>query len=340
MRILLAVALTAVLGNSSWAIQNIKLGNLNINPYVYDEGRYDDNIYLTQSDKKSSFINKGTVGVGFAQTIQERMDLKADYHLEALTYKKQPSVNDAIHHMGMLGLKMKLPKSMTLGAADSYEATTDQATSQLTDRSKRVKNTGSLSFNAPIKGQFGFGVDGQHVFNDYLSAANNTLDRSEMLVGGNVNYKLQPKTQLFVGYHYGDLKYRKADASTAVKGDAAYHNIDAGITGKIFNKITGAVKANTQFRKQKYAIADTKTNTQTIGYGIQLKYVPEETMDIALSGNRSAVETTSAQNRFYRATSGDIGVSKRIQKFELGVGGNYEHIAYPEQASYSKKRIE
>ncbi len=337
-RILLCLLAVAFLGSSAQSAQ-IKLGGLSINPYVFTEGKYDDNIYLVNAAAKDSWINRSAIGAAFSQQLESRLSLKADYRFENLAYSEKPEINNAVHHVGALALDMQLPKNMSLFIGENYEYTTDQATSELNARAKRMKNAAMAKFEAPIQGNFGFGADVQHVVNDYTADVNKTLDRTDLLFGGGIRYKLQPKTQLVVNYRYGALDYKNPDGTTNQKNDTTYQNVEAGVEGRITSKIGGEIKANNNFRHYKYAVTGTKRDPSTLGYGVALKYAADETTLIKLMAKREAFETTAGVNRFYRSTLTDLQVTKKSNKFTFGIGGSFEKLDYPEIiAGQTKKR--
>lgn len=320
------------------AMQNLKYGALEINPLVSVQQSYDSNIYLTKDQRKSANINRTGLGVGLVAKVGSRLDLKGAYTLEFLSYSRAASVNNATHHVASLGAEARLPKSIAVKLEDSYAQTTDQATSQLTPRALRVQNTAALDIEAPIRGKFGFGLSAQHTYHNYLAAANSTLDRQETLVGGDVTYKLQPKTKLFLAYRYGTLAYKEA-ADEA--GDSTYNNVDLGLTGNIAPKLVGTVKAGMQYRKyaNDLATADNKINTG--GYSAQLVWKPLQLTEVIFYGKRANVESSYVNSRFYTSTVADLTLSRQVRKIKAGLGFNYETIAYPEgTTAVSPKRLD
>lgn len=337
MKSILIAALMLAAANAG-AMQNIKYGTLEINPLVSVQQSYDSNIYLTKNAPKSAWINRTGLGVDLMNKVGSRLDLRGGYTMEFLSYSRATNINNATHHLANLGAEARLPKSVTATLNDSYMQTTDQATSELTARALRVQNTAVFGVEAPIRGKFGFNLAAQHIYNNYLAAVNNALDRQEMLAGGDVTYKVQPKTKLLLGYRYGTMAYRLASAE---KGDSFYNNFDAGVTGSIAPKLMGTVRAGVQYRRYEHSLNLADNKITTGGYSLQLVWKPAELTDVMLYGKRGNVESTYGDSRFYTSTMGDVALSRQVRKIKAGLGFNYETVAYPEKSTgTNKKRLD
>ena len=320
-----ALMLTAA---NAGAVQNIKFGStLDINPMASISQSYDNNIYLTKSAPKSAWINRTGLGVDFVNRIGSRLDLTGGYTAEFISYSHSPRANDATHQLANLAVEARLPREVVVNLKDNYMLTTDQASSDLTRRVLRVQNTSEADVVAPLRGRFGFNLSAQHIYNNYL-ATNPELDRQEILAGGDITYKLQPKTKLLLGYRYGTLSYKEAAAET---GNSYYNNLDIGITGSIAPKLTGTVKAGAQFRKYPNRISNASDSSTTAGYSAQLVWKPAELTDVIFYGKRGNVETKYNNSRYYTSTVGDITLSREVRKIKAGLGFNYESTSYSEK---------
>ena len=319
------------------AQQNIKFGNLEVNPFVSTQESYDSNIYLTKDLRKTALINRSALGVDLVENIGSRYDLKGGYNLELLGYSRETEVNNATHHNANLAFTGRLPKEITVTAGDNWKQTTDQATSQLVQRAERVENTAAVNVNAPIRGKFGFNLAAQHVYNNYLASINSALDREEFLTGFDVNYKWQPKTMFFVNYRYGKLAYRVGDTN-----DATYNNVDVGATASLANKVVGTVKAGMQARNYAKHVVGAKSDITTAQYSAQALWKAMEKTEVTLLAKRGNIETNYGNARFYTSTLTDLSVSREINKFKATAGLNYEDVRYSDKSSVtdSKKRAD
>jgi len=314
---------------SASAVQNLKLGGVEVKPVVIVTEKYDSNIYLTKDLVRASYFNRSSVGLGFMNNEAGRLNVTGAYTLEVLNYARDYRSNNAVHQTGELGLKEKLAGDRTIALNDKYMTTTDQATSELTQRARRISNVAGLEFLSPLKGKFGFGIDATHTINDYLSSNNKTLDRDEILAGVSVDYKLQPKTKVFAAYHFGSLKYE--ERTLAGSNDAVYSNVDLGMTGNIAPKLTGTVAGGAQFRLYRKDLNDSSNSRTTGGYSAQLKWLPMAKSEVIWYGKRANIESTFGDSRFYTSTINDLSCTHEINKFKAGVGVGYEDVRYPEE---------
>lgn len=339
MKKILAAFVLVLPVTSAAAIQNIKFGGVAIHPIAAVQEIYDSNIYLTRNSVKSSLINKLSLGFGFMNREEARISLKGGYALDLLTYSKAPGTNNAVHHKAALELGYKLAGDRSITVADNYKATTDHATTESTARPKWTQNIAKLVFEAPLKGRLGYSFDVQHTVYDYLAARFNVLDRSEILAGGGIHYKLQPKTRLLAAYHYGALRYADPNRITATRtNDAIYNNFDVGITGEITAKLTGTVTGGFQHRTYQKSLGSAADKKTTGGYSLQLDWFPVAKTQVLMYGNRANIESLYLDSRYYISTLNYVSVFRELNKFKAGLGFSYETLNYPEKTYTTNAR--
>jgi len=332
----LIIAAVLLMPAAASAQQNIKFGNLEVNPFVSTQESYDSNIYLTKTQRKSAEINRSAVGVNLVEKLGSRVDLMGGYNMELLSYSRATSINNAVHHNANIAAVGRMPKDITATLTDNYKQTTDQATSELTQRAKRIENTAGLVVEAPLRGQFGFAVAVQDTYNNYLSHTFAALDREESQVGFDVTYKLQPKTRAMFSYRYGNLIYQNSDF-----GNATTNNMDVGIVGDIAPKVVGTVKAGVQMRHYTRQLAGADDDITTGGYSVQALWKPMEKTEVILFAKRANVESTYATSRFYTSTLTDLSMSREVRKVKVGLGLSYEAVQYPEKTNaFMPKRLD
>ncbi|MDO8804788.1 MAG: outer membrane beta-barrel protein [Elusimicrobiota bacterium] len=332
----LIIAAVLLIPAAAGAQQNLKIGNMEVNPFMSTLESYDNNIYLTKTATKGSSINRSSLGFGLIEKIGSRLNLAGGYSMEVLGYSRAPVTNDAVHHNANVSATAKLPKEATITLDDKYKQTTDQATSETTARALRVENTVGLNVAAPLRGKFGFGVALQHIYNNYLNVANKALDREETLAGFDVDYKLQPKTKLFFNYRYGNLVYQASDV-----GNAVTNNMDVGLTGDIAPKIVGTVKAGMQMRSYENALATAKDEINTAGYSAQAVWTPMAKSEVIIYGKRGNVESSYGLSRFYTSSLIDLTITRQVNKIKAGLGLSYEGVLYPEKTTVTgRKRLD
>ena len=332
----LIIAAVLLIPAAAGAQQNIKLGTMDVNPFMSTQESYDSNIYLTKHNAKGSSINKTSLGFELVQKVGARLDLKGGYSMDILSYAVNTSTNNAVHHNAFISAMARLPKDMTVSVDDKYKQTTDQATSETTERAERIENVAAVNFAAPLRGQFGFNIVVQNTYNNYLNSSLAGLDRAENLMGFDVSYKLQPKTKVFAAYRYGALNYENS-----ITNDATYNNMDLGITGDIAPKITGTVTAGMQARNYKNDSGTADNDITTMGYSAQAIWKAMERTDVTIYAKRANIESTYGTSRFYTSSMLNVGATRMINKVKVGLGLGYEGVQYPEKTTLtSPKRLD
>ena len=330
-----AVLLIPVAANAQ---QNIKLGNMDVNPFMSSQETYDSNIYLAKTKAKGSAINRSALGFGLVEKVGARLDLNAGYSMEILNYSRAANINNATHHNANFSAKAMLPKEMTVAVNDNYKQTTDQANSELTARAKRIENTVALKYDAPLRGKFGFAVALQNVYNNYLAGSLSGLDRAENLMGFDLSYQWQPKTKVVASYRLGTLNYENSNVN-----DATYNNMDLGLVGNIAPKVEGTVSVGMQARKyDKNTVGSTaKKDITTMGYSAQAVWKAMERTDVTIYGKRANIESNYGASRFYTSTMLNVGATRMINKVKAGLNIGYEGVQYPEKTSATQpKRLD
>lgn len=329
----LLIAAVLLIPAAAGAQQNIKLGTMDVNPFMSTQESYDSNIYLKKHNAKGSSINKTSLGFELVQKVGSRLDLRGGYSMDILSYAVNTSTNNALHHNAFVSAMARLPKDMTVTVDDKYKQTTDQATSETTERATRVENVAGINFTAPLRGDFGFAVVLQNTYNNYLDGSLAALDRAENLLGFDVTYKVQPKTRAFVSYRYGSLNYENS-----ISNDATYNNIDLGLTGNIAPKVDGTVAVGMQARNYKNDRGTADNDITTMGYSAQAVWRALERTDVTVYGKRANIESNYGASRFYTSTMFDIGVTRQINKIKAGLGFAYEGVMYPEKTTLTSPK--
>ncbi len=332
----LLIAAVLLIPAAANAQQNLKIGNMEVNPFISSQESYDSNIYLTKANVKGSSINRSALGFGLVEKIGSRLDLAGGYSMEILNYSRASNINNATHHNANFSATAKLPKEMTVAVNDNYKQTTDQANSETTARAARIENTAAVKYNAPLRGKFGFAIALQNVYNNYLAGSFAMLDRAENQAGVDLTYQWQPKTKVVASYRYGALNYENSNVN-----DATYNNMDLGLVGNIAPKVEGTVSVGMQARNYKNDKSTAKNDITTMGYSAQAIWKAMERTDVTIYGKRANIESSYVNSRFYTSTMLNVGATRQINKVKLGLNLGYEGVAYPEKTTLtSPKRLD
>ena len=161
-----------------------------VNFTVSEDISYDDNIYLTKDDTEGSMISTTRVGADYASNIPgSGLELSAKGLVGYNAYTKDSSTNNYWDALGAVQLKNDW---MTIG--DRFVYTSDPANSSLTERVERIQNVGYASFKTSSEKMFGLGLSVDDIFDRYMKADYDYLNRNRVNLGAQVYYNLSPKT--------------------------------------------------------------------------------------------------------------------------------------------------
>ena len=202
---------------------------------------YDDNIYLTDKNKKHSFISTTRVGADYRANIPSTgLKLTADAGVGYNAYTEKHDKNNYWEALGGFGLSNEQFK---LG--DRLLYTSDPANNELTDRKKRLNNTGYFSYATSYDKMFGLGILASDSYDRYFESDMQYLNRNRLNLGAQIFYNMSPKTHFFAEYIYSDIDYKQ---TTGKISNSHSHNLGLGVEGQIAPKVTGTAKITYDMR--------------------------------------------------------------------------------------------
>ena len=162
---------------------------------------YDDNIYLTDKNTTDSMISTTRVGADYKANIPSTgLQLSADAGVGYNAYTEKHSKNNYWEALGGFGIANEQFK---LG--DRLLYTSDPANNELTDRKKRLNNTGYFSYVTSHDKMFGLGILASDSFDRYFDSDMQYLNRNRVNLGAQLFYNLSAKTHFFAEYIYSDI---------------------------------------------------------------------------------------------------------------------------------------
>ena len=170
-----------------------------------EEVKYDDNIYLTNTDKKDSFISTTRLGAKYEGKIPNT-SLKGLFSAVG-GYNAYTEKNDKNGYWDALGIAEISNKYFTLG--DRFLLTSDPANSEQTERAKRINNNAYASFITSKEKMFSLGLKVSDEYNRYFKDEYKGLNRNRINAGVGAYYNISSKTSLFAEYTYTDIDYDK-----------------------------------------------------------------------------------------------------------------------------------
>jgi len=285
---------------------------------VLESLKYDDNIYLTEKDKKSSAISSTQLFVDYLSQIPNsslKVGLGANVGYNA--YTEDPSKNNYIN----AGLKGFL-ENQYFKLSEGFIYTSEQATNELTERTDRISNNIALSVRTSREKTFSVGLVASDVLDRYMKYSKSALNRNRFNIGAQVFYNLSARTSIFVEDVVSAIHYEKNTYN-----DSTQNSLALGVEGNITEKIKGTAKISYDYRDYK---KDNTDKANLLGYLVSLTYKPMETNSFSLIGRRAYEETTYINNRYYVSTAVNLFAAQKLsQRFDVSLLLSYENMNYP-----------
>ncbi len=290
---------------------------------------YDDNIYLTDKNKKDSFISTTRVGADYRAPIPSTgLMLNADAGVGYNAYTEKHNKNNYWEAMGGFGVSND---QFQLGDRVLY--TSDPANSALTERQKRLNNTGYISYMTSREKMFGIGFSASDSYDRYMAAEMQYLTRNRLNLGAQLYYNMTAKTQFFVDYMFSDITYKANKYNNSVGS-----TVGLGVNGQIAAKVTGTAKVTYAMRDYDHSLAGADDYNDLFGYYVALTWTPTTRNTIRLSGERKMEETRWATNRYFADTLISLYASHKLtDKFTAALALSWENMDYAKRVNNVKR---
>jgi hypothetical protein len=205
----------------------ITAGPIRLHPFFSEQITYDDNIYLTQRDRKSDTIFTTEAGYRADLYVFEHSFLTG-YRAFIHTYLQESDANN-IEHSGDISCGLKT-KNLTVSFKELYQYLVNPVTIWQTERMRRGENEATLSaLYKAAKSSLELKVTDNLA--DYRKKLFNDFDHNEIIFSVTGKYRYSPKTNLLLRADYGDFKFREN-----VQNDYTYLQILTGIDGEVTGK--------------------------------------------------------------------------------------------------------
>jgi len=264
---ILGMALLIIMGfgGSAMAVGNIKIGQIEVHPFITEKGMWDSNIDLNADngtpgeERKSDYINTLTPGVTF-QLKKPLLDVSVGGLVDIVRYKDYDK-NDAENYtinlnaqygsIGRTGLYFKVNEQF-MDTQDPY--------SQSGVGDPRYKEGKATKREANIAGvEVGYDQDRLVLHVNYTSKyqkydedVDKDSNERDHIVGPTLYYKILPKTYALLEYKFTAIEYfdytnisNYADCGK----DSENHNVDIGMFWNQAAKLNGSVKVGYYWKK-------------------------------------------------------------------------------------------
>lgn len=284
---------------------------------------YDDNIYLSSEDATSSAISSTQLLAEYLVNIPNTaLKFGANANVGYNAYLESPAKNDYVN--AGAGFNIGNGKFYL---DEQFLYTADPATSELTERAKRINNYAVFKFRTSTEKMFSIGLNISDILDKYLDDAYKYLNRNRLNAGAQVYYNLSSRTSFYIGYLFSNIRYESYKCNNSMN-----NSFSLGIIGNITQKIKGSAQVSYDTRKYEEDIEDIESNAEIIGYNLSLTYEPTNRTSLTLSGERKMEESVFVNNRYYVSTEVGLEYKQKIlQKWEAGLLVSYENMDYQEK---------
>lgn len=298
-----------------------------IYPIFSLEQEFDDNIYLTKTDKTADSLTTIFAGLGIEPKLS-RHEFMATYIADLNYFAKNTSQNTQNHNFTTSGTLNF--NQWRVEADNLFRYFEDREGSEDTARIPRTKNSTDVKIIYAFN-KLDLGLKYAYELEDYRSDAAigayngqaltyQDLDTNEHSGEVEMAFKFWPKTSLLFSGVYGTLKH-----DTGKKSDSDYFDILTGLRGQFMSK--GTIEGKVGYRSQNYENAAEDFSSIIFQASLIEKLSSKDTMTMKFV--RTTNSTIYQQNAFYTSTtfSGIFAhvFSNRITGL---VNGSYDHNQY------------
>jgi hypothetical protein len=293
---------------------NMRLGKMEIHPFVSLKEVFSDNIYSTPADLKRDSITVATPGVKLQWPFGMHR-LEAEYYAVDSRYGTYKGENTTDHHAkGLLGLK--LGSLFSLSAGGAFDKGHEPRSSSATGFIEVFRtNTGSASAAYQLTGKSKIQLDYSRYAWNFMTS--NFRDRDEAIMAGYLYYRFLPKTSAFIEYERKAVDFTEATTTL----DNAMDSLLLGLTWEMTGRSKGTIKGGRTSKDFKDpAIKDFSVWT----WSVDLSHKFSELTSLSLVGSRQ-VNETNWYGTAYFITTGAYGELKHafMSKMSLLLRGSY-----------------
>ncbi|MBN3038438.1 MAG: outer membrane beta-barrel protein [Candidatus Omnitrophica bacterium] len=297
-------------------------------PFISVRQMYDDNIFLTDDDKRDDWITTVNPGFRFEPRLKKHgfyFDYLADLNFYA-DYDDQNNFN----HLANIAGKLDITKKARIDLYDRFSYFSEQSGSEDTNRIDRTQNLGqgNLTF---MFNKLDLTLGYENRYEDYRSddaigplngvpLTYNDLDRVENEGAVEAALKLWKKTALLLTMDYGTI-----DHDTGNKNDSDYFDFLVGLRGQPTAKCVA--EARIGYRDQDYDDFEDFSSVVFDGSIIE-NFTPRDSLRLDLK--RTTNDTIYTDNVYFESTYIGAGYKHGFTERLFGhIGMSYQLNYYP-----------
>lgn len=273
----------------------VDLNGIKITPSIAYTGEYDDNLYRTQFDKRSDYINIISPGIAI-EAKPDKHEIRAGYKADILRYSSHTNFDTYRHHADLTGI-FKFTR-LELRFKEDFRRTDDFPTSELTTRIKRNENFLGGGVDYDVIERWGIGFDYTWGNINNLRDDFDYLDRNTYTYATNIYYRITAKTRVFAEYDF----VREIFDLDKTRDNNRHRGL-VGVRGDLTERFNVTGKLGYETLNFHHESRDAQDNFVT---SIEANYRPVERLGVGLILRRSVESATFAGNAQYATFSSNL----------------------------------
>jgi hypothetical protein len=307
-----AVAFVAL--ESGWAIR--------LRPFLNLQEMNDDNIYLDdQTGTQSSMVTTITPGLDLILPVKMHV-LTLTGFLDAISYANNPAKNDASNSAIKVNIDSSLGRNSKFNLYNINLNTSDPASSEDTQRVKRLQNTTFAKLSLMPITNFGLDVDYNSTNQEYQDPIYLTYNRTEVQSKLTFSYTLS-KIALLLGMGAGYTNYESHT------NDNNYSILELGLRRKVTARLVSELRFGQETRTYKYSVIVPPVLPV---FSLQFSERFSQKTQVTVKGEKRVYESaTYTNNPYFDSTAGIFELKQGLgDKLTLNAGVTYRMNDYPE----------
>lgn len=303
---------------------DLRLGPLRIIPYITASGRYTDNVFLTERNKKSDFSYSVLPGVKLRIPTLGRYGFHINYEADYAQYDTYHEANYLVQS-GEAALDLNLPRRFGVKLGNKITSGADLPDFEGDRKARYLSNIARIGTSYVLFDRFSLGLHYSHELKDYQRSEDEIDNFDTHALGGLFRFRILARTSMFLEYGYATTSYRK---DRVVENSYSNH-INSGITWDITAKTHGTVRGG--YVEKNYYARNRKEDAVFASADISHELTSRTIF--TLRGIRSVFDTSQADDNINYSSSylsNQVSATLRhtYRKFTGGIGGDFIYDRY------------
>lgn len=289
----------------------VKLGPVEVHPYVELNSVYDDNIFVQNSNEVEDWYFLISPGL-LVQHIHGDNHYELEYRADIYRYVDTGAANDVEDHNLRAAISINRPSGLSFSLNDlakrGHEPRSESnfGVVSLNEVNRYWSNDADIEVAYKFSDRFKLAAAYKNYFIEYDLDTQKFRDRVDNGVGATLYYRFMPKTSLLMQGIYKNVDHLEDNLPAAIRLDSNEYWAMAGLTWDITDKSTGTVKGGYEW-KQFDSSGSRDFHSPVYIVSINHRFTPKTSF--TLSGLRQASETDDPASPYYTTTQGMLELS-------------------------------